>query len=170
MLSAEGFAPAIAGAALTAYNLGGVFGALLCALAITRYGSRWPMILCGLGGVVSAMALKLVPSDQTTLLVVGFGLHGLFVNAVNSTLYAVSAFLYPTDIRARGTASALGFGRFGAILSAFAGAALITAGGASAYLNALGFSMLAVVVALAVLRRHIKANPAVGFAQKQSVA
>jgi MFS transporter, AAHS family, 4-hydroxybenzoate transporter len=42
MLIAQGFAGSVAGAALTAYNFGGVFGALVCAVAITRFGSRWP--------------------------------------------------------------------------------------------------------------------------------
>lgn len=160
MLSGEGFAPAAANAGLTAYNMGGVIGALLCASLIPRFGSRWPMTICALGGAASALALKLVPNDQTALLIAGLGLHGLFVNAVNSTLYAVSAFLYPTEIRARGTATALAVGRFGAIFSSFAGAAVLTAGGSSGFLTALGASMVLVGVALLVLRKHIGANPA----------
>ena len=100
MLSAEGFAPPVAGAALTAYNLGGVFGALMCGSLIARVGSRWPMTACAAGAAASAVAMLAVPKAETTLLIIGFGLHGLFVNAVQSTLYAVSAFLYPTLIRA----------------------------------------------------------------------
>ena len=155
MLVAEGFAPSFAGDALTAYNLGGVFGALLCGQTISRFGSRWPMIVCGVGGAATVVLLKLTPHDQTTLILLGFGLHGLFVNAVNCTLYAVSAFLYPTAIRTTGTATALAVGRLGAILSAFTGAALITAGGGSAYLTALGAALVVVTVGLAALRHHI---------------
>ena len=44
MLAAEGLDVAVAGSGLTAYNLGGVFGALGCAFAITRYGSRSPLL------------------------------------------------------------------------------------------------------------------------------
>jgi len=40
MLSTEGLSPALAGMGLTAYNFGGVVGAILYALAITRFGSR----------------------------------------------------------------------------------------------------------------------------------
>jgi AAHS family 4-hydroxybenzoate transporter-like MFS transporter len=155
MLVADGVPQSVAGGALTAYNLGGVFGALLCAQFITRFGSRWPMIVCAAGGAATVLLLRLVPTSDTTLIVAAFGLHGLFVNAVNCTLYAVSAFLYPTEIRATGTATALGIGRLGAILSAFVGAALITVGGASAYLNALGLAMIVVTIALATLRHHI---------------
>jgi MFS transporter, AAHS family, 4-hydroxybenzoate transporter len=83
------------------------------------------------------------------------GVHGLFVNAVQSTMFALCAYVYPTAVRATGTASALVFGRFGAIVSAFAGAAVITSGGASAYLMMLGGAMILVFVALAAVRRHI---------------
>lgn len=155
MLSSEGFTPAIANAGLTAYNMGGVAGALICASLIPRFGSRWPMAICAFGGAVSAVALKAIPNDQATLLIAGLGLHGLFVNAVNSTLAAVSAFLYPTEIRARGAATALAVGRFGAILSSFVGAAALTISGPSGFLTVLGASMLLVTIALLTLRRHV---------------
>jgi AAHS family 4-hydroxybenzoate transporter-like MFS transporter len=156
MLTSEGLSVSLAGYGLSAYNLGGVIGALLCALAIGRYGSRWPLLLCCLGGVASAWLLSGVNAKQhTALLIVGLGLHGLFVNAVQSTMYALCAYVYPTSVRATGTASALAFGRVGAILSAFAGAAVITAGGASGYLLMLGSAMVIVLIALAVVRRHI---------------
>ncbi|MGF6260763.1 MFS family permease [Paraburkholderia youngii] len=146
----------LAGYGLSAYNLGGVIGAVLCALAIGRYGSRWPLLLCCAGGVASAwMLLGVSATQHTALMIVGLGLHGLFVNAVQSTMYALCAYVYPTGVRATGTASALAVGRVGAILSAFAGAAVITAGGASGYLLMLGIAMVIVLIALAVVRRHI---------------
>jgi AAHS family 4-hydroxybenzoate transporter-like MFS transporter len=157
MLVAEGLSVAVAGSGLTAYNLGGVFGAIFCAMAITRYGSRWPLVLCCAGGAASAFLLETVDIAQSTnLLIFGFGVHGLFVNAVQSTMYAVCADVYPTTVRATGTASALAFGRLGAILSAFAGAAVITVGGAAAYLTMLGLAMVGVLVALMVVKRHIR--------------
>jgi AAHS family 4-hydroxybenzoate transporter-like MFS transporter len=58
-------------------------------------------------------------------------------------------------VRATGTASAVAFGRLGAILSAFAGAMVITAGGSSAYLAMLGIAMLVVLGALLVMREQI---------------
>ena len=78
-------------------------------------------------------------------------------------MYALCAYVYPTAVRATGTASALAFGRLGAILSAFAGAAVITAGGASAYLIMLGGAMVLVFVALSLVRRHIPALPRRGL-------
>jgi AAHS family 4-hydroxybenzoate transporter-like MFS transporter len=156
MLASEGLSMAVAGSGLTAYNLGGVIGALACAVAITRFGSRWPLVLCCAGAAASAFALQtLNVGKDTSLLIFGFGVHGMFVNAVQSTMYALCAFMYPTSVRATGTASALAFGRLGAILSAFAGAAVITAGGAMAYLALLGSAMFFAMVALLVVRRHI---------------
>src|SRR5690349_1262083 len=155
MLTVEGLNVAVAGSGLTAYNLGGVFGALACAVAITRYGSRWPLALCCAGGAASAFLLQGVDVSRTGVLIFGLGVHGMFVNAVQSTLYAVCAYAYPTNVRATGTATALAFGRLGAILSAFAGAAVITAGGAWGYLGMLGVAMAGALVALMALRHHI---------------
>lgn len=157
MLTAEGLSPALAGMGLTAYNFGGVIGAIICALAITRYGSRKPMLIYAVLSATTALALNAVSvtSDTQTFLL-GLGVHGLFTNALQCSLYALCAHLYPTLIRVTGTATALAFGRLGAILSAFAGAAMITAGGASAYLNLLGGSMIVTVMALALIRNHIR--------------
>jgi AAHS family 4-hydroxybenzoate transporter-like MFS transporter len=161
MLAAEGLSVSIAGSGLTAYNLGGVIGALSCALAITRFGSRLPLIACAVGGVISAAVLLGIDAPQhTSLFIFGLGVHGMFVNAVQSTMYPLCAYIYPTNVRATGTASALAFGRIGAILSAFVGAAIITATGATGYLAMLGTAMAFVLIALAVVRNHIpRATP-----------
>lgn len=156
MLASEGLSPAVAGSGLTAYNFGGVFGALICAVVITRFGSRWPIAICCAGAAATAYLLQGVDVAQNTnLFIAGIGLHGLFVNAVQCSLYALCAFVYPTLVRATGTASALAFGRLGAILSSFAGAAVITGGGAHAYLTLLGSAMAVTLVAMMVLRKHI---------------
>lgn len=158
MLVAEGLNVTVASSGLTAYNFGGVIGALCCAVAISRFGSRWPLLVCCAGAAGSAFFLQQFSvRDHAQLLIVGFGVHGLFVNAVQSTMYALCAYVYTTQVRATGTASALAFGRLGAILSAFVGASVITASGASGYLMMLGTAMLLVFAALAVVRRHIPA-------------
>jgi AAHS family 4-hydroxybenzoate transporter-like MFS transporter len=156
MLANEGLSASVAGSGLTAYNLGGVCGALLCAVAITRYGSRWPLALCCAGGAASAFILQGVnPTENTNLLIFGLGVHGLFVTTVQCIMYSLCAHVYPTNIRATGTAATLAFGRLGAILSAFAGAAVITAGGASGYLTMLGLAMVCVLIALWMVRHQI---------------
>lgn len=156
MLATQGLSPAIASSGLTAYNLGGVLGALVVAVAITRLGSRWPLAICCAGAAATAYWLKGVNiASNTNLFIAGIGLHGLFVNAVQCSLYALCAYVYPTMVRATGTASALAFGRLGAILSSFAGVAVITAGGSSAYLALLGSAMFLALIGVLAVRRHI---------------
>jgi MFS transporter, AAHS family, 4-hydroxybenzoate transporter len=173
MLASEGLDVTVAASGLTAYNMGGVFGALFCAVAIARFGSRWPLLACCAGAAASAFVIQQFGAkDHASLLIAGLGVHGLFVNAVQSTMFALCAYVYPTAVRATGTASALAFGRFGAILSAFAGAAVITSGGASGYLMMLGGAMILVFVALATVRRHIPplAKPSLVKAEAAAVA
>lgn len=155
MLSSEGLPLSVAGSGLTAYNLGGVIGALVCAVAMTRWGSRVPLVICCVGALGSAFLMLLVDVRQSSsLLVFGFGVHGLFVNAVQSTMYALCAYVYSTGVRATGTAGALAFGRLGAILSAFVGATVITLWGAQGYLTMLGTVMVFALIALLSVRRH----------------
>ena len=156
MLTTEGLSPALAGMGLTAYNFGGVIGAVLCALAINRFGSRWPMTVWAAMSAITAFALKIVSiTMDTNTFLWGLGFHGLFVTALQCALFALCAHMYPTLIRTTGAASAMAFGRVGAFVSSFAGAAMITAGGASAYLNLLGGSMIVTVLGLAMVRGHI---------------
>ena len=156
MLTTEGLSPALSGMGLTAYNFGGIFGAVLCAAAINRFGSRYPMVFWAAMSAVTAFGLKIVDlqaSPETFLW--GLGLHGLFVTALQCAMFALCAHIYPTDIRTTGAATAMAFGRVGAFVSAFAGAAMITAGGSGAYLNLLGGSMVVSMLGLAMLRSHI---------------
>ncbi len=156
MLTTEGLSPKLAGMGLTAYNLGGVIGALICALVISRFGSRVPMLAFALLAALSAFALKGIDiTTHSDTFLLGLGVHGLFINAVNCTAYALAAHLYPTFMRATGISAALTFGRFGAILSSFVGASVITAGGANAYLNLLGGSMLVSLAGLALVANHV---------------
>ena len=157
MLASERLNIALQTGGLAAYNLGGVVGALLCAVAITRFGSRGPIAIACAGGALSAFVLQNTPTGDTTLLILGLGLHGLFVNGAQSTMFVLCAHVYPTNVRATGTASAMAFGRLGAILSAYAGAAIITAGGAEAYFGMLGIVMSGVLIALMVVRNHVPA-------------
>lgn len=156
MLTTEGLSPALSGMGLTAYNFGGIFGAVLCAAAINRYGSRRPMVFWAAMSAITAFALKIVniTSAPETFLW-GLGFHGLFVTALQCAMFALCAHIYPTEIRTTGAATAMAFGRVGAFVSAFAGAAMITAGGANAYLNLLGGSMIMTLLGLAMLRGHI---------------
>jgi AAHS family 4-hydroxybenzoate transporter-like MFS transporter len=144
---------------LAAYNFGGVFGALSFAWWINRRGSRVPLLVGSAGGLITALILRFMPIDPAadpTLLFVALGAHGLFVNAVQTTMYALAAHIYPTKIRATGVAAALAIGRTGAILSAFIGPSILHQG-SQVYFATLAVGMGGVFIALAILRHHIEA-------------
>lgn len=82
------------------------------------------------------------------------GAHGLFVNAVQTMLYALAAHVYLTEVRTTGTGAALGVGRIGAILSSFIGAAVIAIG-PGAYYQALAVAVGGCLLGLLVVRNHI---------------
>lgn len=156
MLSAQGLSLDVAGRGLTGYNAGGVIGALAVALAITRFGSRWPLVLASLAAAVTAWWLSAIdPRAATSWLLAGLFAHGLFANAVQSTVFALCAHVYPTRIRATGAAGALVFGRLGAIASAFAGVSIIVHYGGDALLQLLGVAMAGVAVAIGFISRQI---------------
>jgi AAHS family 4-hydroxybenzoate transporter-like MFS transporter len=160
MLAAQGLDVGTSSAGLAAYNFGGVLGVLIWAAMVSAVGSRMPLVWGALGGAASALAIRYLPVEPGTghaLLIAGFGLHGLFVNAVQTTLFALAAHVYPTKLRASGVAAAAAIGRTGAILSSFTGASIIQAG-PGPYLQILAAGMVGAGVGVAVVRKHFRAR------------
>jgi AAHS family 4-hydroxybenzoate transporter-like MFS transporter len=156
MLTAKGLDIAAASAGLSAYNFGGIFGILICTAGVTVLGSRRPLLVAAAGGAVTALTLEFVhiaPIGGHALLIGGFGLEGFFANALQTTLFALAAYVYPTRIRATGIACAAGVGRAGGMLGSLGGAAVIHAG-SGAYLAVLAISMIFAFLGLAIVRRH----------------
>jgi AAHS family 4-hydroxybenzoate transporter-like MFS transporter len=157
VLTAIHFSAKEASQGLTLYNVGGIFGAISVGWWISYRGSRTPMLLSAavaiLSGLGAAVFLHLpAPSHRTALLIIG--LHGLAVNAVQTTLYALATHIYPTAIRSTGVAFALAVGRTGAILSAYLGAALLLMP-ASIYFLILAATSAVAMLAIAIIKNHI---------------
>lgn len=150
MLTARGMDIATASAGLASYNFGGVLGVLIIVAVVTAIGSRGPLLIAALAGSVSAVALLWAPAS---LLIAGLGLHGLFVNAAQTTMFALAAHVYPPRIRATGIACSAAVGRCGGILSSLGGAAIIQRG-STAYLGVLGLAFAVTFVGLAIVRNH----------------
>jgi AAHS family 4-hydroxybenzoate transporter-like MFS transporter len=150
MLTARGLDVATASAGLASYNFGGVLGVLLIVAVVTAIGSRGPLLAAALAGSASALALLWTPAS---LLIGGLALHGLFVNAAQTTMYALAAHVYPPRIRATGIACAAAIGRCGGILSSLGGAAIIQRG-SDAYLGVLGIAFTVSFAGLAIVRNH----------------
>lgn len=155
LLVDSGFDLATSSTALAVFNIGGVLGALAGALLIGRLGSRVAMIGMAAGGVAGAAVLSVIPlgaADRGLVLAALF-VEGAFINALQTTLYALAAHIYPVQLRATGVGGAAGFGRLGAIASSFIGVAVLSGGGKT-YFTAIAASMAVALIGLVFIRRH----------------
>lgn len=150
-----GFSPATA---ITAFNLGGVAGALAGGLIISGMGSRGPLLTMAAGVVAGAVALSLMRIDasQSVLpILVMLAITGGLINAVQTTMYALAAHVYPSALRATGVGAAAGVGRLGAILSGYAVAWAIDYRGSVSYFLLIALAMFGTFVSLALVKRHV---------------
>jgi AAHS family 4-hydroxybenzoate transporter-like MFS transporter len=174
LLTAANFSLAIAGYGLMAFNLGGVVGAVLGALIISRVGSRVTMLTMSAGAIAGALLLGAVPigTRSAASVLVLLGWTGGLINAVQTTMYALAAHVYPTAIRATGVGTAVAVGRIGGVASPYAGAWALESGGASFLFVLTAATMTLVFAALASVRHHIPraAMPAAGSAVADSAA
>ncbi len=157
MLTEAGFAPTTASDGLSAFNFGGIGGAVLAAWFIMVIGSRRSLIALSASAVIVAVAsaIWVVGRTDAAHAVLAFGILGFAINGVQTTLFAVAAHVYPDAIRATGVGAALGIGRIGAVLSTFLGAAALNGGGGSGYFALIAGAMAVTLVALVILSRHI---------------
>jgi AAHS family 4-hydroxybenzoate transporter-like MFS transporter len=157
LLTTAGFRPAIAGYGLTAFNLGGVVGAIAGAIVIGRFGSRITMLSMSAGALGGAALLASAPiGAQSALAVLAMlAWTGGLINAVQTTIYALAAHAYPTGIRATGVGTAVAFGRIGGVVSPYVGAWALESGGASLMFAVIASTMTLVFAALAAVRNHI---------------
>src|SRR5262249_48388586 len=151
MLSGAGLA-ASSGQGLFAFNLGGVAGAVVGAMAIARFGSKPTMLTMAGAAAASAFALRAMPvaagSDPLPMVVM-LGVTGCLINGVQTTMSALAAHAYPTAVRATGVGSAVAFGRIGGIATGYVGAFALEWGGSRAFFGFMGASMLVCLAALA---------------------
>ena len=161
ILASAGLGPAVASTSLTAFNLGGVVGAILGGVVITRFGSRRPMIAMATGAAAGAVVMAMLPiSSEASVLpiLVMLTITGGLINAAQTTMYALAASVYPTALRATGVGAASAFGRIGAVLSGYAGPWTLEIGGSWAFFLLMAATMVVCVLALSTVRRHIPAR------------
>jgi len=158
MLTGAGLPAQIGSTGITAFNVGGVFGAVAGALTFPRAGSRATMITMVGGATISAIAmsaLHITPSTSTVSIMTLLTLTGGFINAVQTTMFSLAAQIYPTAVRATGVGTAVSLGRSGALLSTYIGAWALDAGGPRTFFLVVAVAMIACGIALAAIRRHI---------------
>lgn len=161
LLTGAGFDSRTANTGITAFNLGGVVGALLGGAAIARVGSRVSMLVMSAGAIAGAIGLSVIdigPAHSLTTLMVLLVITGGLINGVQTTMYALAAHVYPSIVRATGVGTAVAFGRSGAILTGYVGTWAIGIGGSTAFFAVVASFMVLTFVALAVIDRHVPAR------------
>jgi AAHS family 4-hydroxybenzoate transporter-like MFS transporter len=162
ILAAAGHGTAAASGSLTVFNLGGVVGAVAGGWVISRVGSKTAMLFMTAGAVAGAATLGLIDIRSPGRLVELFGIlavTGGLINAVQVTMYALAAHVYPTAVRATGVGVAVAIGRGGAILSGAAGPIALDYRGTASFFGLMAATLAVTFVALAVVRRHIPPPP-----------
>jgi AAHS family 4-hydroxybenzoate transporter-like MFS transporter len=120
-----GYSVADAAIVTSMFQIGGPVGALSVGWAMDRW-SRYRVIMLTflLGGAV-IFAIGHVIHELVVLCAVAWAV-GFCLNGASVGMNALAACFYPTEARATGASWMSGVGRFGAILSAFAGAQMMT--------------------------------------------
>jgi AAHS family 4-hydroxybenzoate transporter-like MFS transporter len=156
LLVTAGFDVSAASLGVSVYHFGGIICAVLGGWLMVRRGSRVVLSAYAIGVAVAGMWLFLAAPgvDQSVGLVYAqLFLCGGCISGLQVLLYALAAQVYPVAIKATGVGVAALAGRVGAIVAAFAGAALLVRGEGAFYLTVVGVGLL-VAVALTVVRRH----------------
>ena len=157
MLTGNGWAQSNAAYANSLFNFGGVAGAIIGALVIQRLGSRVTMLGMSALAVVAAavmMRMSLAPAAIAFALVM-FTIEGALLNAVQTTMYALAAHVYPVEIRGRGVGTAVAVGRIGNALASYVGIYALNNGGAPGYFSTWAITMTLTLISLAIVGRHI---------------
>lgn len=161
VLSGVGLPVSVALRSALVFNLGGVLGALIMATAMNRYGSRKVLVTFGVSAAALALALAglqntLYDANHLAPLLMIMAAAGVTILGVQVGLYSVSAYAYPTSARASGVGAALGVGRVGGIVSAFAGGIVSSIdGGVAPFFGGIAAVVLLMTVAISAFRRHM---------------
>ena len=160
IISGAGLATSVASTGLTAFNLGGVVGALIGGRLLTRFGSRVMMVGMASAAVVCALIMSrmTIAADSAVMpILVMLTLTGGLINAVQTTMFALAAHVYPTAIRAGGVGTVAAFGRVGAILVGYAGPWALAYRGSESFFWLMAGALVVTCLGLATVRRHVPA-------------
>ena len=153
----SGFPQADANYIQYVFNLGGVVGAIVGALIIQRLGSRITMLGMSAVAIAASLALAGMPlsAPASLALMALMILAGALLNGVQTTMYALAAHVYPTEIRGTGVGAAVAFGRIGNTMASFVGNGAADRGGNAGYFSSWAICMGLVFASLALIQRHI---------------
>jgi AAHS family 4-hydroxybenzoate transporter-like MFS transporter len=158
VLAGAGFNASVASNGITAFNLGGVVGALASGAVMSRIGSRAAMLtmsVCAIGGALTLSLMSISPAAPLAPIMIMLTITGGLINAIQTTMYALATNVYPSAVRATGVGTATAVGRLGAILSGYAGPWALSYRGSASYFMLIAAAMVGCLVALASVKRHV---------------
>jgi len=158
ILTSAGLGARVANAGITVFNLGGVVGAIAGGILIRRFGSRATMLTLAAIGLASVVTLSRMSIDAHAAvlpIILMLTLSGAMINAVQTTMYALGAYVYPTAMRATGVGTAVSVGRSGAIVSSYAGPWAFEYHGSEGFFGVMAAALTVTTAALASVRRHV---------------
>ncbi|CCP03252.1 Putative AAHS family MFS transporter [Erwinia amylovora Ea644] len=109
------------------YQAGGTLGSLFAGWMMDRFNANLALAGIYFSGAIATVCIGYAPADTLMLSSIAF-CSGFCLNGANTGMNALSANFYPTHARATGSSWMHGVGRVGAILSAFAGAQMLSLG------------------------------------------
>ncbi len=153
LMGAEGYDQKTGANVTALFQLGGTGGALLVGYCMDRFGAhRSITVAYVLGGLlIFGMAQTF---HSVTLIAVTVLLAGFFSSGAQTSLSALAANFYPTQVRGTGVSWMLGVGRWGAVLGAFIGGPMLKLGWDAQLI----FSTLLIPLALAAGAVAIKGS------------
>lgn len=156
ILLAEGAAPNIAALAPVVINLGGIIGALVTLRAINRFGPYFLNAGFAMMGALVVLAVGFSAAG-TALTMAGFFAIGFLLLGAQLNFPAMSADLFPAEVRSAGGGWTAGVGRLGSIAGPLVGGYLMASDMGPRTLLAFaaipGFVAALAVFAAAKLRR-----------------
>lgn len=158
VLAGAGFDPGVASHGITAFNLGGVAGALAGGAVMSRVGSRAAMLAMNAGAIAGTVVLSMMTISAGAPLapiMIMLTITGGLINAIQTTMYALATNVYPSGVRATGVGMATAVGRTGAIISGYAGPWALAFRGSASYFALVAGAMVVCFLALAAVRRHV---------------
>jgi MFS transporter, AAHS family, 4-hydroxybenzoate transporter len=160
LLTDLGYSGAFIGTGLSCFSAGGLVGGIVGAKFVQRVGSRSALFGMSIVGVAcAAMMVVLVRttgSGAAGWMLLGLSCVGLAIPGTGAAIYVLAGQIYPTAIRATGVGVAAGFGRFGAVTSAFVGPFLLYGYGTPFFLVIAGAMLLVGLALFSVHRRVAK--------------
>jgi AAHS family 4-hydroxybenzoate transporter-like MFS transporter len=116
------------------------------------------MVSMTIGAVACTLIMSrmhITAASPVAPILIMLAVTGGLINAVQTTMYALAAHVYPTAVRATGVGTAVAVGRSGAILTGYAGPWALEYRGSESFFWLMGGALVVTAIALGTVRRHV---------------